>query len=218
MRKSYILLLIVMFKPGISAAQWYKEATPLASFFRNNYDSTFILNTRSAARPYPDLYIVAKKDGKAYYFRYNYPNAGMESREVPGLSCWTFVRVHGYGKVLPDTNQYFSIVRTGKDDLWRVLKLSACWNISDLRKPPANCHVDDGGSLGLTFITSSAIEKRVFYGVHYYAGCDTLNKEPKIVEDLYRTMIDWFSQNRLEQLHYGGPAIIYTRGKCGVMD
>ncbi len=164
-----------MFPFGNLKAQIYKNPTPLHDFFKSNFDSTIIYYRWSSWFPYPNYYIISKKDSSVYYFTYKSQYSKFKGLYYPADLHKKFSQEELKFKLTtPDTNRYFLPVYIHFVDrhmFWSRINSFHIWNIKETNENNTGCDIDDGGSDTYYLITNKGIEVKTFYAADFYEGC-----------------------------------------------
>lgn len=173
--KTILLTIQFIFFYNSLQAQIYKETTPLHNFFKNNFDTTIIYNQWSSWYPYPNYYIIAKKDSSVYYFTYKSAYSKVQGRYYPADLHRKFIKEEGnFKSTIPDTNRYFLpayIHYSNRKLYWFQIN---SFNISNLKEANENirgCEVYDDGSDTYYLITKQGIKTKTFYAADFYENC-----------------------------------------------
>lgn len=173
--KKIILFILLTFSYSFLQAQMYKDTTPLHKFFANNFDSTIIYNQWSSWHPYPNYYIIAKKDSSVYYFTYKSPYSKVQGRYYPADLHKNLIQDQGkFNSTVPDTNRYFLPVYihySNRQLFWSQINSFDVWNFKEVNENISGCQVDDDGSDTYYLITKQGVKVKTFYAADFYESC-----------------------------------------------
>jgi hypothetical protein len=176
----YILLTSSLLLPLYPlAAQTKPTIFPLHTFFQTNYDSTIIYQSGSTWYNSPNYLILAKHQGKVYFFTYTSPYQAARGRYFPGSLTKKFSQEElAFNRTPPDTNRYLLAGTAAPAALarcWREVAPTQLWRVQDdyrRQKPPGRCVIEDGDENTFYLIDKRAIKTAYFYAPAYYEECE----------------------------------------------
>lgn len=177
--KTVLQTIVLTFSSSFLHAQIYKDTTPLHSFFKANFDSVIIYNQWSSWHPYPNYYILAKKDSVIYYFTYKSAYSRIQGLSFPADLSKKFMQEEGTFKAtIPDTNRYFLpvyIYYAKRNLFWSQINRFNVWSFKEVEECSNECEVDDGDFDTYYLITKQGIATKTFYAADFYETCKPSN-------------------------------------------
>ena len=178
--KKILLFISLIFSYSFLQGQIYKDTTPLHNFFANNFDSTIIYNQWSSWNPYPNYYIIAKKDSSVYYFTYKSQYSKVRGQYYPADLHKKFIQEESrFNSTIPDTNNYFLPVYIHYSDrqlFWSQINSLDIWNVKEVNENINGCEVIDDGFDTYYLIAKQRVKVKTFYAADFYESCKPGNR------------------------------------------
>lgn len=161
-----------------SAAQRYKENTPLHKFLQENFDSTIIYYSWSNWYSYPKYQIISKQGTSVYFFTYKSPYQ-MIGGMAPNVLAEKFVLEEmRFRQTPPDTNRYFLpkyVMAKDRDIHWKQVNDFDVWNVGKDKYEPGGCNVYDDGTDTFYLISKSGVKVLDYYAPDFFETCKPKN-------------------------------------------